>query len=98
MIFLTTTKDNLGQHFWNKKEMLSLLSMLSCFFDDNEGQPWTITFGNKIEMLSLLFVLSCFFDDNEGQLSVVCGKQKHEKGNGKAKKNRLFADFCFSCP
>ena len=38
MIFLTTTKDNLGQHFWNKKEMLSLLSMLSCFFDDNEGQ------------------------------------------------------------
>lgn len=39
-----------------------------------------------------------FFDDNEGQLSVVCGKQKHEKGNGKAKKNRLFADFCFSCP
>ena len=38
MIFLTTTKDNLGQHFWNKKEMLSLLS---CFFDDNFGQPWT---------------------------------------------------------
>ena len=49
-------------------------------------------------MLSLLSMLSCFFDDNEGQLSVVCGKQKHEKGNGKAKKNRLFADFCFSCP
>ena len=43
MIFLTTTRDNLEQHFWNKKEMLSLLSMLSCFFDDNEGQPW-ITF------------------------------------------------------
>ena len=38
------------------------------FFDDNEGQPWTITFGNKIEMLSLLSMLSCFFDDNEGQL------------------------------
>lgn len=28
------------------------------FFDDNEGQPWTITFGNKIEMLSLLSMLS----------------------------------------
>ena len=72
--------------FWNKKEMLSLLSMLSCFFDDNEGQPWTITFGNKIEMLSLLFVLSCFFDDNEGQLSVVCGKQNTKRVMVKQKK------------
>ena len=56
MIFLTTTRDDLGQHFWNKKEMLSLLSMLSCFFDDNERQPWTTLL--EIEMLSLLFVLS----------------------------------------
>ena len=59
MIFLTTTRDDLGQHFWNKKEMLSLLSMLSCFFDDNERQPWTTLL--EIEMLSLLFVLSCLF-------------------------------------
>ena len=28
-VFLTTTMDNLGQHFWNKKEMLSLLFVLS---------------------------------------------------------------------
>ncbi len=41
MIFLTTTRVNFGQHFWNKKEMLSLLFVLSCFFDDNEGQLWT---------------------------------------------------------
>lgn len=68
------------------------------FFDDNEGQLWTTLFG--IRKKCCLCCLCCrdFFDDNEGQLSVVCGKQKHEKGNGKAKKNRLFADFCFSCP
>ena len=49
--------------FWNKKEMLSLLSMLSCFFDDNEGQPWTTLFGNR----NVVFVVVTFFDDNEGQ-------------------------------
>ena len=48
-------------------------------------------------MLSLLFVLSCFFDDNEGQLGVVCGKQKHEKGNGKAKKSAI-RRFLFFVP
>ncbi len=73
--------------------MLSLLSMLSCFFDDNEGQPRITLL--EIEMLSLL---SCFFDDNEGQLSVVCGKQNTKRVMVKQKKNRLFADFCFSCP
>ena len=36
-VFLTTTKDNFGQHFL-EIEMLSLLFVLSCFFDDNEGQ------------------------------------------------------------
>ena len=29
--------DNLGQHFWNKKEMLSLLSMLSFSFRTTFG-------------------------------------------------------------
>ena len=61
--------------------MLSLLSMLSCFFDDNEGQPWITLL--EIEMLSLL---SCFFDDNEGQLSVVCGKQNTKRVMVKQKK------------
>ena len=81
MIFLTTTRDNFGQHFL-EIEMLSLLSMLSCFLTttrDNLGQH----FWNKIEMLSLL---SCFFDDNERQLSVVCGKQNTKRVMVKQKK------------
>ena len=41
MIFFDDNEGHLGQHFWNKIEMLSLLFVLSCFFDDNEGQPWT---------------------------------------------------------
>ena len=52
MIFLTTTRDNLGQHFLE----IEMLSMLSCFFDDNEGQPWTTLL--EIEILSLLSMLS----------------------------------------
>ena len=35
--------------------MLSLLFVLSCFFYDNEGQPWTTLL--EIEMLSLLSML-----------------------------------------
>ena len=66
MIFLTTTRDNLGQHFWNKIEMLSLLS---CFFDDNERQPWTTLFGNR-NVVFVVYVVVFFLTttmDNLGQ-------------------------------
>ena len=51
MIFLTTTRDNLGQHFLE----IEMLSMLSCFFDDNEGQPWTTLFGNRNVVYVVVF-------------------------------------------
>ena len=55
-----------------------MLSLLSCFFDDNEGQPWTTLFG--IRKKCCLCCLCCrFSDDNEGQLSVVCGKQNTKR-------------------
>ena len=66
--------------------MLSLLFVLSCFFDDNEGQPWTTLLG--IRKKCCLCYLCCrdFFDDNEGQLSVVCGKQNTKRVMVKQKK------------
>ena len=81
-VFLTTTRDNLGQHFWNKIEMLSLLS---CFFDDNERQPWTTLFGNR-NVVFVVCVVVTFFDDNEGQPIVVCGKQNTKRVMVKQKK------------
>ncbi len=36
--------------------MLSLLFVLSCFFDDNEGQLWTTLFGNR----NIVFVVVFF--------------------------------------
>ena len=50
--FLTTTRDNFGQHFLE----IEMLSMLSCFFDDNERQPWTTLFGNR----NIVFVVVFF--------------------------------------
>ena len=58
VIFFTTTRDNLGQHFL-EIEMLSLLSMLS-FFRRQRGTTLDKTFWNKKEMLSLLSMLSFF--------------------------------------
>ena len=44
-----------------------MLSLLSCFFDDNERQPWTTLFGNR-NVVFVVCVVVIFFDDNEGQL------------------------------
>ena len=66
--------------------MLSLLSMLSCFFDDNDGQLWTTLFGIRKKCCLCCLCCSDCFDDNEGQLSVVCGKQNTKRVMVKQKK------------
>ena len=46
-----------------------MLSLLSCFFDDNERQPWTTLFGNR-NVVFVVYVVVFFLTttmDNFGQ-------------------------------
>ena len=76
-----------------------MLSLLSCFFDDNERQPWTTLFGNRnvVFVVCVVNVVVTCFEDNEGQLSVVCGKQNTKRVMIKQKKSAI-RRFLFFVP
>ena len=44
-----------------------MLSLLSCFFDDNERQPWTTLFGNR-NVVFVVYVVVIFLTTTRDNL------------------------------